>query len=119
MSDRTEKRTRKRVLYRFEAKVEVSGYQVIYPEIHDISMSGVFLKTEETLPVGTKGNITIVLFCGDIQEKIYSQFSVQRIVKQDSESQPRGFAVLFEDIDTESSITLFNVIKYQSGEVKT
>ena len=117
MSDITEKRARKRVLYRFEAKVEVSGYQVIYPEIHDISMSGVYIKTEETVPVGTRGHITIVLRCGDIQEKIYSQFIVQRVIKQASESQPRGFAVLFEDIDTESSITLFNIIKYQSGEV--
>ena len=117
MTDSADKRSRKRVLYRFESRIEADGYPDIFPEIHDISMSGVFFKSQQLLAVGTRGRLTIRLQCGERREQVNSGFRVQRVVEQSSENQPRGFAVLYEDIDTDSSITLFNIIKYQSGEV--
>ena len=117
MSEEQDRRRRKRVLYSIDAKIELEDKQVYYPEVHDISMSGIFLKSDEPLSINTKGLITIRLILGDIEENVKSEFIVQRIVAKGNKNQPPGFAVQFTELDSDSSIVLFNMIKYQSGEV--
>ena len=118
MADWLDKRGRKRVTYRYTAKLEVSGFEPMLVGIHDISMSGVFLKTEQTLPSGTRGRLTIILQCGEETQKIHAQFVVQREVVRATEEQPRGMAVKLEGLNSDSSIHLFNIIKYQSGNIE-
>ena len=112
-----EKRGRKRVVYRIEAKIELENRTVNYSNVHDISMSGIFLESDNPLDIGTKGRITIHLKSGDREEEIKSGFTVSRVVDEAGEKQPAGFAIVFSDLDPDSSILLFNIIKYQSGGI--
>jgi len=112
-----EKRGRKRVLYRIEAKIELENRTVYYSNVHDISMSGVFLESDDPLEKGVEGRITIQLKSGDMEEEIKSGFSVTRVVSEAGDKQPAGFAIVFSDLDPDSSILLYNIIKYQSGGI--
>ena len=112
-----EKRGRKRVVYRIEAKIELENRTVYYSKVHDISMSGVFLESDDPFEAGTKGMITIHLESGDVEKEIKSGFSVTRVMAAAGEKQPAGFALVFLDLDPDSSILLYNIIKYQSGEI--
>ncbi len=112
-----EKRKRKRVVFILETKFTPDQGVPIHPTIRDISMGGMFLITPENIAVGTMGKIEITLRCGAEQKTVQAQCKVVRRVKPFSDRPGQeGVGVEITDIDPDSSIILFNIIKYQNME---
>lgn len=103
----SEKRIRQRVPLTLEAMLQVGESSVGYPRTRDISMSGIYLDTDSPLAVGTKGRVTLELASGADGVSIQADFEVVR-------NDPKGMAISFTHMDPDSSIHLYNVIKYQS-----
>ena len=106
-------RIRNRVHFETEAAFEVDGYTIEGVESRDISMNGVFLVTPKIFPLGAQGIITITLTFGQQQSRVRAQAEVKRIVSP-AESDAPGIGISFINLDTDSSLILYNIIKYQS-----
>ncbi len=102
-----EKRKWARVPYVIDVQLKITGKKLYYSVTQNISMKGVFLKTEEVLPKGTSGEIIINLEFGQTKIQVKADFTVVR-------SETDGMGLNFTSIDPDSSITLYNIIKYQS-----
>ena len=83
-------------------------------QCENISMSGLFLRTDEPLPVGTRGNVLIVLECGDDRIEVRAECKVSRVVDSKS-GQLSGMGLEYVALDPDSSIALYNVVRYQGG----
>ena len=108
------KRIRNRVEFAVHVSLEVDGKTTSYPASQDISMGGVYVLTDSPLPVGTEGGCSIVLEFGDQRRSICAEFDVVRVVESETEIDKPGMGIQFTDLDTDPSLTLFNVIKYQT-----
>ena len=72
------------------------------------------LLTDAPLPVGTVGTVLIVLESGQDRLEVRCQCKVARVVgKKDGAS--AGMGLEYVVLDPDSSLTLYNVIKYQGG----
>ncbi|MFH1216843.1 MAG: PilZ domain-containing protein [Pseudomonadota bacterium] len=109
-----EKRKRPRVDFSIDAVFETGENIRTDHQCEDISMSGVFLRTSEPFPVGSVGNLLLVLECGDERVEVRAQCRVTRVVVGESDK-PSGMGLEFVSLDSDSSIALFNVVKYQGG----
>lgn len=104
-----EHRNRQRVPFIVEAVLTVDASPIAYPRTRDVSMSGIYLLTANPLPVGTQGTLALKLESG------LSALAIEatcEVVRQDTE----GMGLKFTHMDSDSSINLFNVIRYQ-GEL--
>jgi len=110
------RRLRKRVPFETTITIEYDDKTVEYKHSYDISMNGVFIRTGQTLPVGTRGSFTMKLSMGMRAEWITGQCEVIRSVSLDdglSEEDPGpGIGVKFIDLEPESSRKLYHVIRY-------
>jgi len=110
------RRLRRRVPFETTITIEYDDKTVEYKQSYDISMNGVFIKTGQTLPVGTRGVFTLKLSMGMRSEWITGQCEIIRSVSLDdglSEEDPGpGIGVKFTDLDPESSKKLYQVIRY-------
>ncbi len=114
MITRGDKRKFKRVDYTIQAVLEMDGSSQVYLQTRDINMHGIFLETDKPLAIGTTGKLNIHLQCGSQSEYIHASFKVVRHQKAKAD-QPAGMGVEFTDIDSDSSITLFNMVKFHGG----
>jgi hypothetical protein len=115
------KRIRGRVPFTTEIVVNHEGEALLYKRTHDVSMNGVFVSTAKPLPMGTKGEFSIVLSAGMRKEKINGMYEVVRIISvDDGLSDPKtgpGMGLKFTGLEPESSELLYNLIQYnQPGE---
>lgn len=104
------KRVRKRVSFDSEAVFIHEGVKHICT-CENISMGGVLCETAEMFPVGTVGTISIVLISGYERLEIRASCRVVRIVS--SENDVFHLGLEFEALDSESSIVLYNLLRYQ------
>ncbi len=111
-----EKRERNRVEYVLGTKFVLETGEVINCIIRDISMGGAFLLTEHPPEAQTTGELKIVLKCGEEKKEIVATCNVLRAVTNHDDPQKNGMAVQIVDIDPDSSIVLYNVVKFQSKE---
>ncbi len=103
-------RMRERVPFEIEAVFTHQGKSYTC-SCENVSMSGVMLASEELFPVGLAGSISIVLRSGSEQLEVKGQCHVVRVVTSvDSLNQ---IGIEFDAMDSESSIVLFNMIRYQ------
>ncbi|MFZ5759043.1 MAG: PilZ domain-containing protein [Thermodesulfobacteriota bacterium] len=114
MMESAEKRKRPRVEFVVRAVFETEDQRRTDHECRDISMSGIFLRTTEPLPVGTVGWLTIVLECGEERIELRAQCRVIRVVGAES-GRPFGMGLEYLSLDPDSSIALYNVVKHQGG----
>lgn len=108
-----EGRIRRRVPFSAEIILTVEGTDYCYDSTQDISMSGMFICADKPLPVDTKGTMLLKLECGSRKAQVTAGF---RVIRQQLTVEPeicRGMAIEFNDIDTDSSIILYNVVRYQ------
>jgi len=85
-----------------------------YDETWDISMEGVFVISDLRPPVGTEGKFSFNLAFGDSPEvNINGKFKV--VNWQERESNP-GFGINFTDVDSDSSLELYKVIRYNTPD---
>jgi hypothetical protein len=115
------KRTRGRVPFTTEIVVANEGAPVVYKRTHDVSMNGVFVSTAKPLPMGARGEFSIVLSAGMHKEKINGLYEVVRVISvDDGLSDPKngpGMGLKFSELEPESSELLYNLIQYnQPGE---
>jgi len=110
----TEKRKRKRVSFIIQTEFIPDSGERIYPLIQDLSMNGLFLQTEGRPGLGTKGKIEILLQCGNEEKKLSAQCRVIRHVAPSPQNPIGGVGLEIYEIDPDSSILLFNIIKYQT-----
>ena len=115
MTNYAEKRERKRVDY-------VIGTEFIFTDgtelkgiLRDISMGGAFLITENHHEGNTRGKLKIHLNCGNQDKEIQADCLILRTVNGQEDPTKNGIAVQIVDIDPDSSITLYNVVKYQTS----
>lgn len=107
---------RKRARVDFDMKVVFESSGCVYQECQceNISMSGLFLRTDMLLPVGAEGKLLIILECGTERLEVHSECKVSRIA-DGKDGQPMGMGLEYITLDSDSSLTLYNVIKYQGG----
>jgi hypothetical protein len=78
-------------------------------EVKDVSLRGLYLVTEELLPVGTPVEITIFLSASEEPVVINVTGSVARLM-------PGGLGCAFDKMDVESFTHLRSIISYQGGD---
>ena len=108
------KRVRTRVEFPVQVEVKTAAGTTSFAECGDISMNGIFLYTLDPLPVGDVGEICISVGSGLERKEVRALFEVVRVVAPGSDLKESGMGLLFAGIDPDSSITLFNIIRYQS-----
>jgi len=81
--------------------------------LRDISMSGFYIQTENIQLEGKKIEIQIELSSGMDKQHVKAQCSVIRSTKDPQLLANSGMALNIIQIDPDSSIVLFNMVKYQ------
>jgi len=109
-----EKRKRPRVDFTIKVIFQAENIDLQDQQCENISMSGLFLRTGITLPLKTVGQLQIVLECGEDRLEVRSKSKVVRVVNDES-GKTVGVGLEFIDLDSDSSLNLFNLIKYQGG----
>ena len=118
-----EKRKRNRVNYNIQAQLITEEHKLLSLQVQNISMDGLYLITNDILPVGTKGEICIVLEFGESRMEVKAECLIVRAVSQENEIQENeidepGMGIRFTSIEPESSITLYNMVKHQTPEIE-
>jgi hypothetical protein len=104
------KRVRERVSFEIEAVFTHEGIEHSCI-CENVSMGGVLLESSEMFPVGAAGTVLIVLTSGSEQLEIKSSCRVARVVSFENDVFHLGLE--FEALDSESSIVLYNLLRYQ------
>ncbi|MEE8484616.1 MAG: PilZ domain-containing protein [Nitrospinota bacterium] len=105
------KRKFSRVNFIIDLDLATGGSTLHYDRTHDISMGGIFVKTDEALKVGTEGAFTIVLSPGEDGVSIKGKFRVASIFDKGG---AKGMGLNFTEIEPNSSVELYRVIKFNS-----
>ena len=109
-----EKRKRPRVDFSIKVVFHTENLVLKDQQCENISMSGLFLRTATPLFPETVGQLRIILECGQKRLEVRSKSKVIRVVYDDN-GKTAGLGLQFVDLDSESSLNLYNVIKYQGG----
>ncbi len=103
-------RNRERVLFEIEAVFTHDGKA--YPcQCENVSMSGVLLDSKDFFSVGETGTVVIILNSGTELLEVKGDCRVARIVPSENDYFQLGLE--FESLDSESSIVLYNMVRYQ------
>ena len=87
-----------------------------YERTRNVSMGGIFVETGKPLAVGSQGRMIITLECGEVRKEISGQYVIVRVNPDGDETEPVGMALEFTELSPESSINLFNCIRYQKKD---
>ena len=107
-----EKRRRERVNAQLTITVTTALGQELFTETRDISMNGLFITTPRPYAVGTSGSLEMLLLCGDERLSVSAGFIVRRSLSA-ADNEYAGMGLEFTLIDSDSSIHLYNIIRYQ------
>ncbi len=105
------KRKWPRAKYQVRGVIEVEG-ESVNVRCTNVCMDGMLILTDRSLPVGTRGRVEIIQEMGEEKLVVFSGFQVKRIEEEDGVQQ---MGVSLFDIDSDSSINLFNIVRYNSG----
>ena len=103
-----EKRNFSRVDFRVSALLQSEGV-ALKGEVKDVSLHGLYLATDQLLPIGTPVEITIYLSAAVEPVVINVTGTVARQMKD-------GIGCSFDKIDVDSFAHLRSVIAYQGGD---
>lgn len=102
-----DKRDFSRVSFKVSALIQADGV-ALKGEVKDVSLHGIFVQTDEKIPVGTVVEITIYLSAAE-PVVINVSGTVARSVEG-------GIGCVFDKMDVESFAHLRSVIAYQMGD---
>lgn len=110
----SEKRGRQRVDFSITVLFETTDNRKYHYDCSNVSMSGFFLETISPLPLKTAGRFQLLLESGIEQLLVIGEAAVVRIVRESltTGGQP-GMGLQITKLDPDSSINLYNIIKYQ------
>lgn len=111
---KTERRRHPRVDFVVQASFAAEGQVRIDHRCENISMSGLFLRTDAPLPVGTRGSLLLVLECGEDRIEVRAACKVSRVIGAES-GRAFGMGLEYISLDPDSSLALYNVVRYQGG----
>lgn len=103
-----DKRKTTRVIYNVKAEISYDN-GLIQGEVINLSLTGMFLKTTEKIPVNTKTSITLFLIGSTSELKIQLTGIVIRTEK-------KGIAIQFKEIDLDSFIHIKSIVAYNEGD---
>ena len=103
-----DKRHFSRVGFKVSALLQSDG-TVLKGEVKDVSLRGMYLVTEELLPIGSPVEITIFLSASEPPIVINVTGVVARLV-------PGGIGCAFDKMDVDSFTHLRSIISYQGGD---
>ena len=104
-----EKRNISRITFRTNATVKKDG-SVIQGGIRDLSLKGVFIKTQDSLPVQSDVDIEIHLSGAATDLSVQVNGTVVR-------NSPDGIAFKFSNMDLDSYIFLKNIVMYSDDKM--
>lgn len=108
-----ERRRQPRVSYKSEVRVEVNGDK-LSGQCKNLSMSGMLLVLDRALAVGSQGRLEISQQMEEERLEIDSGFEVMRINDLMKKGGICEIGLHFNDLDFDSSVKLYNVIRYRS-----
>ena len=103
-----DRRNFSRVDFRVSALLQAEGV-ALKGDVTDVSLRGLYMETQEALPIGTPVEITIYLSSAPDPVVINVQGTVARLV-------PSGIGCAFDKMDVESFAHLRSIISYQGGD---
>lgn len=103
-----DRRNFSRVEFRVSALLQAEGV-AIKGEVTDVSLHGLYMETDELIPVGSPVEITIYLSSTTEPVVINVKGTVARLV-------PGGIGCAFDKMDIESFAHLRSIISYQGGD---
>lgn len=103
-----DRRNFSRVEFRVSALLQAEGV-AIKGEVTDVSLHGLYMETDEQIPVGSPVEITIYLSATTEPVVINVKGTVARLV-------PGGIGCAFDKMDIESFAHLRSIISYQGGD---
>ncbi len=109
-----EKRQRRRVAFINDCRLKAGPDMFLISEIRDLSMDGLAVFTDWQPETGTIAGLELKLAVGRQRKTIKAQCQVCRHFEEDGKS---GIGLKIVTISETDSITLFNIVKYQSGSV--
>ena len=112
MISQKEKRGRERVDFKISSVFVTEDGSTFNCLLKNISMSGFYIQTERIQPDGSHINIYIELLSGMSKQYVKAKCTVVRTIKNQP-SKNLGMALHILQIDPDSSIVLFNMVKYQ------
>lgn len=74
--------------------------EFILEYVSNVSRTGVFIRTDDPLPIGTRVNLKFTVIMDDL-ETIEGQGEVVRVVKE-GKDEPAGMGVVFTDLNSYS-----------------
>ena len=104
------KRIRERVSFEIEAVFTHDGKSYTC-KCENVSMSGVLLDSADFFSIGATGSVLIILTSGTELLEVKSSCRVVRVLPSANDCFQLGLE--FDSLDPESSIILFNMIRYQ------
>lgn len=103
-----DRRNFSRVDFRVSALLQAEGV-AIKGEVTDLSLHGLYMETQEELPVGSPVEVTIYLSPSPDPVVINVKGTVARLM-------PGGIDCAFDKMDVESFAHLRSIIAYQGGD---
>jgi hypothetical protein len=103
-----EKRNFSRVDFKVSALLQSEGV-ALKGEVKDVSLHGLYLETDQQIPIGTPVEITIYLSATVEPVVINVSGTVARLM-------PGGIGCSFDKMDVDSFAHLRSVISYQGGD---
>lgn len=97
-----------RVDFRVSALLQAEGV-AIKGEVTDLSLHGLYMETQEELPIGSPVEVTIYLSPSPDPVVINVKGTVARLM-------PGGIGCAFDKMDVESFAHLRSIIAYQGGD---
>lgn len=115
MNIKQEKRGHMRVDFFLETYYKTVDGQQFACMLKDISMSGFYILSNNPQPTGTQVELIINLNSGQDKQAVNAKCAVIRMIKEKEKSVKTGMALHIHQIDPDSSIVLYNMIKYQNA----
>lgn len=108
-----ERRKKQRVEFKTHIVLNISGTKIqVEGSSKDLSLSGVFIKTDYMIPLDAKCDVEIRL-SGSIEPLML------RMKGMTVRQEPSGTAVVFESMDLDSYTHLKNIVRYNTSDPDT
>lgn len=102
----SESREFTRVPIKVAAEIRADGQTIFCEQTHDVSMKGIFLTGDKVFPVGTHGEITLIL-------EGATRIEVKGVVEHSS---AKGMGIRITEIGLDSYSYLQNLVMYNSPD---
>jgi Tfp pilus assembly protein PilZ len=109
--DGRERRRFPRVALDAQVSVRVPSADTLFESrLRDLSANGVFIRTENTRPIGTGLELSIEVREGDVVVRARGIIVHEVTPDEATESRPAGIGVMFVDVDPDTVIALDDLI---------